>query len=162
MEQIQTIIDLIDASIKEDAGMNITEGEIIADGYDATIDEYRKTVAQENDWLVNYQAELSQRTGISNIKIKYTNNSGYFIELPKSQQSKVSDSFVHKQTLVNAVRYVTIELKKFEEKVLEAQNKKAEKEYEVFQTIREQILDSFQPLKQASEMVANIDFLSNL
>ncbi|NCO31317.1 hypothetical protein GW891_00330 [bacterium] len=99
---------------------------------------------------------------MSNLKIKYTNISGYFIEIPKSQTLKIPDSFIHKQTLVNASRYVTIELKQFEEKFLEAQNEKSSREYEIFLQIREQILDSYKNIKKVSDITSNIDFLSSL
>jgi DNA mismatch repair protein MutS len=71
-------------------------------------------VNNSKDWLINYQSELSETYGLNSLKIKYTSASGYFIEIPKSQVTKVPDIFVHKQTLVNASRFITQELKEFE------------------------------------------------
>lgn len=136
--------------------------EIIADGYDKTIDSYRETIDNSNLWLANYQAELCETYGISNLKIKYTGASWYFIEVAKSQVSKVPDEFVHKQTLVNASRFSTQALQEFEVKMREAQDNKASKEYEIFTDIREQVLDAFAPISQAGEQAAYIDFISSL
>ncbi|MDD3145046.1 MAG: DNA mismatch repair protein MutS [Candidatus Gracilibacteria bacterium] len=162
MIEIEKIIELLESSIKENPENSLTSGEIIADGYDSIVDEFRSIINNSKDWLTNYQNELSKSSGISNLKIKYTNVSGYFIEIPKSQTTKIPDSFIHKQTLVNASRYVTIELKQFEEKFLEAQNEKSSREYEIFLQIREQILDSYKNIKKVSDITSNIDFLSAL
>ncbi|MDD2907582.1 MAG: DNA mismatch repair protein MutS [Candidatus Gracilibacteria bacterium] len=162
MIEIEKIIELLESSIKENPENSLTSGEIIADGYDFKVDQFREVINTSKDWLTNYQNELVRFTNISNLKIKYTNISGYFIEIPKSQTSKIPDSFIHKQTLVNASRYVTLELKQFEEKFLEAQNEKASREYEIFLDIREKILDSYKSIKEVSEVSANIDFVASL
>lgn len=162
MEELKKIINLLEESIKENPENLLTAWEIIADNYDEKVDEYRSTLNNSKDWLVAYQARLSQETGISNLKIKFTNISWYFIEIPKSQIDKIPNSFVHKQTLVNAARYITLELKEFEEKFLEAEREKASREYEIFLWIREKILLSFAKIKKASDTASNIDLLSSL
>lgn len=162
MQEIQDIINLIDKSIKENPENSLTSGEIIADNYDSKVDEYRDTINNSQNWLAEYQNKIASENNISNLKIKYTNASGYFIEIPKSQTSKIPDYFIHKQTLVNAARYVTLELKNFEEKILESQNQKSTREYEIFLDIREQILDWYSNIKNISDLSANIDFLASL
>ena len=162
MEQIQKIIDLIDASIAEDPEMNIMWWWIIADWYNTDVDHYRWLVDNSKDWLSNYQSQLIETYWLSSLKVKYTNASWYFIEIPKSQVAKIPDSFIHKQTLVNASRFITIELKEFEQQIMEAQWLKAEKEYEIFLNIRETILDSFDEIKQKSDVIAYLDFISGL
>lgn len=162
MENIKKIIDLIDSSIKPDAQLNIMWWEIIADNYDEKVDYYRWLVANSRDWLTNYQSELSKQFWLSNLKIKYTWASGYFIELPKSQSTKVPDIFIHKQSLVNASRYITIELKQYEEEILEAEWNKAAREYEIFLDIREKILYSFDEIKNVWEKISYIDFISSM
>ena len=162
MENILKIIDLLEKSVKEDPAEWLTSGEIIKTGFDEKVDEYRKTIENANDWLANYQAKISQENWISNLKIKYTWQSWYFIEIPKSQDNKVPEYFIFKQTLVWASRYITEELKDFEEKYLEAQNQKASREYELFLKIREEILDFYSDIKEISDKTANIDFLSSL
>lgn len=162
MKNILNIIKLLDKSIKEDPADNLTSWEIIADFYDEKVDEYRKIISTANDWLAKYQAKLITENNISTLKIKYTWPSWYFIEIPKSQVSKIPEDFIHKQTLVWASRYITLELKEFEAKFLEAQNEKANREYEIFLKIREDILDNFNDIKEISDKITNIDFLSTL
>ena len=162
MNEIKKIINLIDISIKEDTENTISSWNIIKDWYNKEVDEYREVINNWKDWLINYQQKLIKETNISNLKVKYTNVSGYFIEISKTQVSKVPDYFVHKQTLVNANRYITSDLKWFEEKLLEWESKMIEKEYNLFQKIREEILESFKEIKTASKKVAFIDFVSSL
>jgi len=162
LKNILNIIKLLDKSIKEDPADNLTSWEIIADFYDEKVDEYRKIISTANDWLAKYQAKLITENNISTLKIKYTWPSWYFIEIPKSQVSKIPEDFIHKQTLVWASRYITLELKEFEAKFLEAQNEKANREYEIFLKIREEILDNFNDIKEISDKITNIDFLSTL
>jgi len=162
LQDIENIIDLLERAIKENPENSLTSWEIIADNYDSIVDDYRNILNNSKDWLVLYQSKLIEETSISTLKIKYTNVSGYFIEIPKSQTWKISDSFIHKQTLVNASRYVTIELKEFEEKFLEAQNEKSKREYDLFLDIREKILDSYSNIKNISDIWANIDFITSL
>lgn len=162
MENIKNIIDLIDISIKEDAENNIMWWEIIADKFDEKVDHYRNLINNSKDWLINYQSEISEKYSINSLKIKYTWASGYFIEIPKSQINKIPEIFIHKQTLVNASRYVTIELKEFEQEILEAEWKKAEREYELFLEIRDKLLNSFNEIKKLSDKTAFIDFTSSM
>lgn len=160
MVDIKNIIKLIDDSIKIDAEMNIMWWEIINDNYDEKVDHYRWLVQNSNNWLTNYQAQLSSDYKLNSLKIKYTGASGYFIEIPKSQIKNIPDIFVHKQTLVNASRFITPELKEFELQILDADGKKAEREYEVFLNIRDEILNSFDNIKTISDKIAFIDFIS--
>ena len=160
MQNIGKIIDLISKSIKDDPELLLTQWGIIKDNYDSKVDEYRDILNNSKDWLAEYQARLIEKTWISTLKIKYTNVSGYFIEVPKSQTWKILDDFIQKQTLVNASRYITKELKDFEEKYNSALNFLASREYDIFQEVRLEILDNFNEIKKLSEKVAYTDFLS--
>ena len=162
MEEIKKVIDLIDLAIKDEPENTITWGNIISDNYDSEVDEYRKTINTSKDWLSQYQSDLINTSWITTLKIKYTAVSGYFIEVPRSQLNKVPDNFVHKQTLVNAWRFITEELKEFEWKLLEAEWCLASREYEIFLKLREEILYSFKNIKEISEKSAFIDFSSTL
>ena len=162
MKEILDVIELIDRSIKFNPENSITAWEIIADGYDEQVDQYREAINCSQEWLIDYQNKISDETDISNLKIKYTNASWYFIEVPKSQTSKIPNSFIHKQTLVNASRYITVELKELEQKIIEAQTNKSSREYEIFLDIREKILDKYSYIKNASDICSNIDFISSL
>ena len=90
---------------------------IIADNYDSEIDDLRNFINHSNEWLNNYTSNLIETTQISTLKIKYTTTSGYFIEVPLSQKSKIPDNFIHKTTLVNALRFTSLELQEFDEKM---------------------------------------------
>ena len=152
----------LDEAIKEDAENTITSWWIIKDWYDSTVDEYRNIVNNSKDWLAKYQAKLISDTWISWIKIKFTSASGYFIEISKSQLWKIPDFFVLKQTLVNASRFYTTELKEFEQKLFEAEWVLAQKEYDLFLEVRWEILSKFSEIKSLSKKSAYIDFCSSL
>jgi len=162
LEKIEKIISLLDDSLKEEGNNLLTFGDIIKDGYDVEVDAYRETISQARDWLTEYQSQLVKNYGITTLRIKFTNNSGYFIEIPKTQIGKIPDTFIHIQTLVNASRYTTQELNTFQEKLSEAENNMAQKEYEIFCSIRENILGDIPFLKQTSQKISLIDFLSAL
>lgn len=162
MQTIQHIIDIIDASIKEDPSRELTSGGIIKDGYDAQVDELRNIQSNSLSWLADYQQRLCQETGISSLKIKYTNVSGYFIDITKSQIDKVPESFILRQTLVTGNRYITQELKEFETKLLNAESLLSAREYELFQNIRREINGSFQTIKHQGFVASNIDFFATM
>ncbi len=165
MQKIQDIIDLIEKSIKDEPDLLLTWWNIIKDWFDSRVDEYRDILDNSKNWLANYQNTLIEKTGIKNLKIKYTNISGYFIEIPKSFVSKAPEDFIQKQTLVNASRYVTQDLINFEKKFLEASSYLNSREYELFQEIRAEILEGYSEIKNLSKKTSFIDFevsLSNL
>lgn len=161
IKDVINIIKLLDDSIKEDAINNITDWEIIADNYDDRIDEYRQTILNANNWLTEYQNLLKQKYNITTLKIKVTNISWYFIEIPKTQISKIDESFIHKQTLVNANRYITNELKDYEQKIIEANEQKSNLEYELFLNIRDQVLSKADNIIELSYNISFIDFISS-
>ena len=158
MEKIASIIDLIDKAILEDPSNIITWWNIIADGYDDEVDSCRGLIISSKNWLSLYQSDLIKDTSISNLKIKYSWNSGYFIEVSKTSVSKVPEYFVHKQTLVNSARFITKDLLDFSWKLLEAEWKFFEREYKIFSQVRNTILDSFSDIKNLWEDVGLLDF----
>lgn len=162
MQDIVNIISLIEKSIKEDGENLITSGNIIKDWFNEEIDKIRDRINNSREWLANYQSRLINETWIGTLRIKYTNITGYFIEISKNQVSKVPDSFVYKQTLVNATRYITEELKNFEKEIMEWEQILADLEYKEFLNVRENILDSFKQIKELSEKTAKVDFMTSL
>lgn len=158
---LDDIITLIDDSIKEDAENLITAWNIIKDGFNSEIDADRKIISESHNWIAEYQKKLIDETGISNLKIKFTNNSGYFIEVSKQQIAKVPDCFIQIQTLTQAARYKTEELQYFEEKLLWASREMSEKEYNLFLWIRDNVLKHFDNIYSISRKIASIDFCSN-
>jgi len=165
LQKIQNIIDLIDRAIKDEPELLLTGGNIIKDNYDEQVDKYRNILQNSKNWLADYQARLIEETGINTLKIKFTNVSWYFIEIPKAQVSKITDDFIQKQTLVNASRYITSELKQFEDDFRKAENSLSQKEYDLFLEIRTEILDNYREIKDLSDKTAFLDFevsLSNI
>jgi len=162
IKKIENIISLIDNSIKEDPDLLLTWWNIIKTWYDKIVDEYRIILENSWEWLATYQSELINQTGISNLKIKFTNVSWYFIEVSKTNLWKIPDDFILKQTLVNSSRFITIKLKEFEQKFLEAQDSLSQREYEIFQEIREKILDWYSYVKNVSKDISYIDFVISL
>ncbi len=158
MKKIQSIIHLIDTAIKDDAENTISMWGIIKDNYNADVDHYRDIIKNSKKWLAEYQQGLIEETNITKLRIKYTNVAGYFIEVSKADYTKLGDKFIHKQTLVNAVRFITEELKSFESDVLEAESTLAGLEYEIFNNLREDILSEFTEIKELSKKSWYIDF----
>lgn len=162
MQKIEFLIDLLDRAIHVDAPLLITWGGIIADGYDSEVDEVRQVMQHSKDWLASYQAELVSRTWIHNLKIKFTNVTGYFIEVPTSQAKNVPEDFTIKQTLVGGARFVTQELRDFEKKLTEGESILAQREYTLFEEIRSTLLENFKMIKEESQNVAFLDFTQSL
>ena len=162
MQDIINIISLIEKSIKEDWENIITWWNIIKDWYSDEIDMLRDRINNSRVWLASYQTRLIDETGIWTLRIKYTNITGYFIEISKNQTNKVPDYFIYKQTLVNASRYITEELKQFEKEIIEWEQILADLEYKEFLNLREKILDSFKNIKELSEQTAKVDFITSL
>lgn len=162
MEKIREIINLIDSAIKDEPNHLITAWNIIKSWFNNEVDEYRNLVEHSQDWLANYQSELINKTWLNNLKIKFTNILGYFIELPVSAKDKIPDFFITKQTLVTSLRFSTLELQDFEKKIVNAENLLFSKEYEIFREVREKINDSFKEIRQTSQKSANLDMMTSL
>ena len=162
MQKILDIINIIDSALKEDWLNALTSGWIINDWYDDQVDKYRNVIKNSKDWLINYQLKLINESWISKLKIKYTNASWYFIEILKSQISKIPDYFVHKQSLINTSRFITSELKDFEKDLMNAEWILSELEYNIFLNGRDEILKNFDEIKKISKKSWYIDFWTAL
>lgn len=157
------LADLIEKSIAEDAPLSIREGNIIKTGFDEKIDEYRSVLSDSQTWLLNLQTKEREATGINNLKVAYNKNFGYYIEITKGQLAKLPENrYERKQTLTNAERFVTAELKEREKLILEAENKLTNLEYERFIEIRAKIKDEIRRIQKLAEQIARIDLLSSL
>lgn len=155
------VISLIEASIDEDPPMTITEGNIIKKGYSSDLDELKNFEQDGKNYVRNLQAREIERTGIASLKVRFNKVFGYYIEVSKSNLAKVPDNYIRKQTLVGAERYITEELKEWEEKILNAESKSAEMEYSIFEKIRSDVVDKIEIIKELSSVVASIDVFSN-
>ena len=155
------IADLISKAIVDDPPLTITEGSIIKTGYNTEMDELKEIAHQGKKWIAQLQAEERKRTGISTLKINYNKVFGYYIEITKVNLDKKPDDYTRKQTLVNAERFITPDLKEKEEKILGAEEKLKSLEYELFQQIREQISAQTNEIQDMSYLIAYLDCLSS-
>lgn len=160
ISRLESIITLLDTSFTDDISHLWSWNEIIKEGYDIEIDAYRKTLSDVKDWLSEYQKQISEETGIHNLRIKFTSQAWYFIEVSKNQVHKVPESFVHTQTLVNASRFITPELNTFQQKLFEAEDFISQRENQIFLQILDTLLLDFDFIKKVSYSVGDLDYLS--
>ena len=155
--------DLLRSKIKEtlfeDAPVNILKGKSIADGFSEELDELRKIAFSGKDYLDNMLEREIKETGITSLKIASNNVFGYYIEVRNSHKDKVPESWIRKQTLVNAERYITQELKEYEAKILGAEEKIQQLEQEIFQKLIIWIGDYIQPVQQNAHLIGQLDCL---
>ncbi len=161
-EQIEDLRDLaiiITEAMVENPPALLTEGGIFRDGYLPELDELRDISRSGRRWIADYQARERQRTGIANLKIGYNNVFGYYIEISKGNLDRAPEDFIRKQTLVNAERYITPELKEYEEKVLGASERIAEMERNLFAELRKEAASRVREIQAFSRAAAVIDVL---
>lgn len=161
LDELQDIYQLIDGAIIDDPPMTIKDGGIIKLGYDEEIDTLKTAQTEGKNWLVQLELEEREKTGIKNLKIGFNKVFGYFIEVTKSYLSQVPERFIRKQTLANAERYITEELKNLENQILGAEEKVINLEYDAFVKIREEISRNIKRLQKTSEAVSNLDVLTS-
>lgn len=157
----EKVIELISKSINEDPPITITEGDIIRDGYNSKLDEINSATMEGRDWIKNLQAQEAKRTKTPSLKVKFNKIFGYYIEVSRSNLDKVPENYIRKQTLVNAERFITPELKEKEDLILNADQRKVELEYKLFVEIREEISRYIPNLQKIAEAIAALDCLSN-
>jgi DNA mismatch repair protein MutS len=162
LDDLYVLGDLIEKAVREDAPPTIHEGGIIKKGYDATLDELITISRDGKGWLATLEAREKTSTGINTLKVSYNKVFGYYIEVPKSRSEDVPPHYVRKQTLVNAERYITDELKSFESKVLGAEEQRATLEYELFNQIRQEVVARNADIQQLARFLSRLDCLLSL
>lgn len=162
MDNLKDIFMLIDISIEDSPPITIKEGGLIKAGFDKDLDKIREANLKGKEWLANLEATEKKKTGIKNLKIGYNKISGYYFEITKSNISQAPDYFIRKQTLKNAERYYTQELKEMENTILNAKNQSLELEYKLFQNIREKIKEEIIRIQSSSRIVSLIDVVTSL
>ena len=160
MEPIDFIIELIESSIMEEADLALKSWNIIKSNFDSEIDADRRILQEGEQWISEYQKNLTSETKISSLKIKY-NAQWYFIEIPHSQNLKILDYFIPKQSLTSVSRYTTKDLQEFESKLISASEELHNKEYDVFIEIRNSVELHYNIIHELSRNISNIDFLSS-
>ena len=162
IDPLEDLFTLIDAAIGEDPPLLIREGGIIKDGFDATIDSLRKAKTEGKNWLAALEEEDRNRTGIKNLRIKYNKVFGYYFEVTNSFKDMVPEDYVRKQTLANAERYTTPRLKELEDTILNAEDKLATLEYDMFCKIRDTIGGEIERIQRTAKAVARLDVFASL
>jgi DNA mismatch repair protein MutS len=152
----------IHAAIRDDAPPTIHEGGMIKPGYDAELDELVQISRDGKGWLARLEVREREVTGINALKVRYNKVFGYYIEIPKARTDAVPPHYVRKQTLVNAERYITDELKTFETKVLGAEEQRAALEYRIFDAVRQQVIETNGDIQAAARFIARLDCLLNM
>ena len=155
------LVDLLGNAIAEEPPASLKDGGIFATGYSAAIDEIRSAATEGKQWVARLQSTEQERTGITSLKIKYNNVFGYFIEITKSHLDKVPPEYTRKQTMTNAERYITPELKEVENKILGADERLRSLEYAEFLNLRETVLESLEAIQQTAAALAEIDVLTS-
>ncbi len=162
LEPLTALSEEIARALEENPPLSITDGGIIRKGYSAELDELREIATSGKKWIANLQSVERERTGIPSLKIGYNKVFGYYIEVTKPHLSKVPETYIRKQTLVNAERFITPELKEYEEKILGAQEKMASLEYELFDALRTQVARHAPSIQKNAQLIAQLDTLLSL
>ncbi len=162
IQNFDEVILLIEQALEEDAPAALQEGGIIKKGFNTELDDLRKKSKKGKEWIAELQEKEIRRTNIPKLKVKFNNVFGYYIEVTKSHLDKVPEDYIRKQTLVNAERFITPELKEFEDQVLGAEERSTQLEYELFIELREKMKKFIPRIQQFSQIVATLDVLTNL
>ena len=162
IENFDELNQLLESSIMENPPLTIKEGGIIKLNYDKELDALRAIGREGKGWILQLEAEERKKTGISTLKVRYNQVFGYYIEVTKSNLRLVPDHYIRKQTLVNAERFITPELKEFETKVLGAEEAISQLEYRLFEEIREKVSDETPRLQKTASAIAVIDILGSM
>lgn len=162
LDDLVDLHDLIDKGIREDAGVTLRDGGLIMEGHHAELDELLRILTHGKELILELEAGERAKTGINNLKIGYNKVFGYFLEVSRGQLTNVPDYFIRKQTLVNAERYITPELKEFENKVIGAQDRQLELEYRLFVEIRQKVAARSADILRTAARIARLDYFACL
>ncbi|MEK7672757.1 MAG: DNA mismatch repair protein MutS [Patescibacteria group bacterium] len=159
---LDKLTDLIEAAISDEPPMTIREGGMIKTGYNKELDDLRAISGEGKGFITDLQEREIKRTGINSLKVRFNSVFGYYIEISKTNLASVPSDYIRKQTLVNAERFITPELKEYEEKVLTAEDKIKELEYEIFYSVRIEVIKEILNIQKDAQLVAELDVLLNL
>ncbi|MCC8152066.1 MAG: DNA mismatch repair protein MutS [Lachnospiraceae bacterium] len=162
LDTLDDICDLIDRAIEDDPPISVREGGMIKDGYNPEVDRLRKAKTEGKSWLAKVEEEEREKTGIKNLRIRFNKVFGYYLEVTNSFKDLVPDYYTRKQTLTNAERYITPELKELEETILGAEDKLTALEYDLFCQVRSEIAAQVERIQTTAKAVAAIDVFASL
>ncbi len=156
------LYDLIEQAVQPDAPLSVRDGNIIREGYDARVDELRKASKEGKSWIAGLESKERERTGIESLKVRYNHVFGYYIEITKTNLPRVPADYIRKQTLANAERFMTPELKELEERVTGAEVKLLALEQDIFTQLRERLAKETHRLEAMANTLSLIDVLAGL
>ena len=162
LDDLKDLYELIDSAIVEEPPIGMRDGGIIKQGYSNEADELRDAKTKGKEWLAQLETKEKERTGIRNLKVKYNKVFGYYLEVTNSFKEMVPPEWVRKQTLTNAERYTTDELKHLEDVILGAEDKLYSLEYDLFSEVREKISSQVARIQQTAKSIALIDVFASL
>lgn len=162
LDTLDELYELIERSIAEEPPLTLHDGGILKEGYNEEVDRLRKAKTDGKSWLADLEAKEREKTGIKNLKIKYNKVFGYYLEVTNSFKDLVPDYFTRKQTLANAERFITPELKELEDVILGAEDKLIVLEYELFREVRQRVADEVVRIQKTAKAVAQIDVFASL
>ena len=162
LDPLTDICTLITESIEDEPPISIREGGMIKTGYDEQVDHLRNAKTEGKTWLAKIEEEEREKTGIKNLRIKYNKVFGYYLEVTNSYKDLVPEYYTRKQTLTNAERYITPELKELEETILGAEDKLTALEYEIFCKVRNQIAEQVVRIQHTAKAIAGLDVFASL
>jgi len=162
-QQLDCLADLhtlLEEAINLEAPVSIREGNLIKQGYNGELDQIVELLRDQKKLILDLENRERETTGIAKLKIGYNRVFGYFIEISRTHEAKVPDHYIRKQTLVNAERFITQELKDFEDRVLGAEDRRVDLEYQLFLAIRLQLSENSSRIQKTARFLAQLDFLS--
>ncbi len=162
IDEMPDVKSLIERSIADDPPLTIREGGMIREGFDAKLDEIVAVTRDGRKWIAALEEKERKRTGINSLKVGYNSVFGYYIEISKARTEAIPGDYVRKQTLVNAERYINEELKGYEQTVLHAEDRRQEREYELFLEIRNAVAAEIRRLQITASRIAELDALASL
>jgi len=162
IDPLTDVVEIIGKAIVDDPPFVLREGGLIRDGYNQPLDELRSISREGKGWIARLESQEKERTGIPSLKVRFNRVFGYYIEITKSHISRAPDDYQRKQTLANAERYITPSLKEYEEKVLGAEEKMVEIEYDLFQQVLQQVALQGRRIQMTAEALATLDVLLSL
>ena len=162
LDPLEDLCILVKKAIREDPPIAMKEGNIINDGYNEEVDKLRRAKSDGKDWLAKLENDEREKTGIKNLKIKYNKVFGYYLDVTNSYKEMVPEYYTRKQTLANAERYITPELKELEDMILGAEDKLYALEYELYSEVRDLIASQIERIQKTAKAVAALDAFASL
>ena len=162
LDEMTDLAALIERTIVENPPFTLREGGILKEGYDQELDKLIAAMRDGKQWIALLEEKERQKTGINSLKVGFNSIFGYYLEVTKANTDKVPDSYIRKQTLVNAERYINQELKEYEDVILHAEDRRKAREYDLFVAIRDKIAGEIKRIQDTASLIADLDSLASL